>query len=304
MNLLNIHILEINQWAYTGNKSWSTYTCPSFECGSYGIITDEENGYIYVLGGNEHPTDIYRIDVSGGPPYDDSPGVVVQKYHLEKDPNVKKLNFSLSLPIYTTTLLNKQNGRIYAFRINYLNTNDSVQIAFTDIAEVIINTNLKPETSQDTNINDYNNDNFLTSTIGISIGIIIIGLICVCCTIGIGLCIMKKMKQKQSNHSSKEHLMKVKSDSVNEHSNMEQNDDDKEIECVEMIDMKKDINMKKQQKMKVNSIMEKLSDAKVDDLYQTYLRSKLECLEQCEELGLLDEMIEELFALFERYQAL
>ena len=96
--------------------------------------------------------------------------------------------------------------------------------------------------------------------------------------------------------------MRIKSDSVDNDEKEETVKYD-EFKCVEMNDMETDANTKLQ-KLNVGSIMMGLSDAKVDDLYEIYLRSKSECIEKCEELGLLDEIIDELLALFERFEAI
>ena len=95
------------------------------------------------------------------------------------------------------------------------------------------------------------------------------------------------MKERQNNDRPKqEHLIKTRLDSINSY------DNENESENVEMEDME------------INTIMGSLTDEKVDELYEIYLQSKLECLEKCEQLGLIDECVEELFALFERFKAI
>ena len=213
-------------------------------------------------------------------------------YNYKRDSEVKRLDFDLSIPIYTTTLLNKQNGRIYAFRINN-NNNDSKQIVFTDIATYKVT----PTTSTNIENNDESegSDFSLTSTLAVIIGIVITGIICVVCTIAIGLYVIKRIQKGANGNSSQqnENLIQIKSDS----------EYDDESGSVEMNETKTTSNKSKQRAI-LASVMDGLSDAKIDQLYEIYSRSKLQCFQKCEDLGLTDEHIEELIALFERYKAI
>ena len=78
-----------------------------------GLIKDEENKLIYILGGQHFSRDIYRINVSSQ--------------------SIKKLNISLPYPGMSaaTTIFFKKSGRIYAFR--GIKGGDSQRIAFTRI---------------------------------------------------------------------------------------------------------------------------------------------------------------------------
>ena len=121
------------------------------------------------------------------------------------------------------------------------------------------------------------------------VGIVIFGLVCVVCTIVIGLCVTKRLKDRQPCIASKEeHLIRIKSDSVNG----SQNESEDSNGSVEM------------NKIELNVIIKSLSDDTVDELFEIYQTSKPEFMERCELLGLSDECVEELFALFERFKTI
>ena len=288
---LRSEVQSLTQFTYYGDKDMTylnTNVWANYSCGPYGIVKDEQNHFLYVLGGEEHLQEVYRINVS----FDDNPvniyssnfdghGFAVHNYQ-RNDPKygVVKLNITLPFPISTTTFFNEQNGRIYAFRMYENGFNGSEkQIAFTDNVYNDMNKSFHITTITNKDSNYDQSDGLSLMTIVVMIVIVLIGLICVFCTVVIGLYLTKKMKERQDNNSLKqEHLIQVRSDSIN--------DDGNRNECVEM-----------------NAIMESLSDEQVDELYKIYLRSKIECLQKCEELGLIDEVVDELLALFERFKA-
>ena len=222
--------------------SSSSYGCNFGNAGNFGVIQDDEHNLIYLIGGEElgvMKTQIRKMNVTNG--------------------SMELVDFGLpELGISgATTILFRKNGRIFVFR--GFGGGHANEIAYTvpsfPIIDDPITTGFGP-TSKSTQKTQYisENDSILTTTTEVIMMVIGIGLVCICCTVLVGIYIMNRMKlgPNSSNKGSKEHLMKVRSDSVGvshdedvSHSDegMEENDD----KCIEMssmhsINKQKDIN--------------------------------------------------------------
>lgn len=240
----------------------------------FGVIKDEPNGLIYILGGINHEREVHRINVS--------------------DQTITKLNGTL-LPLPGieggTTIRSKTNGMIYIFR--GLGGGDANKIAFTQIQH-------EPEIKITKNDNITNtvspeiNHSLLSSKLEIMIGIVLIGLICICCTIFIGLYATQRIKIKQAIDSSHETLMEPKQMKVDNKLNHVDNIlSDSEVE--------KDSD---DQVIKDTKIFTSLSDDKLQELNQLYLESRVECINKCKEFGFKDKFTDKLLDMFERLKSI
>ena len=106
----------------------STHVLRDFRITEFGVIQDNQNGLVYLLGGDKHERDIHRINVS--------------------NQSMTKINISLPSPgiKQRTTILSKQTGMIYVFRGLGVDDDkskfDHDQIAFTQRQHLIIDDNI------------------------------------------------------------------------------------------------------------------------------------------------------------------
>ena len=224
------------------------------------VIKDDKERYIYVLGGMNNSRQILKIDT-----------VNINVLSV--------LNMTLSSDIkYSTIISSNENNRIYAFRGLDENSDQGV---FIDISST-------PAIIQVPN-SDVRNQSILGLTMEFIFGIILIGFICICGAFLIYRWALKRYLQK----SSQENLVeKVASEDVDKLEMINHR------ECVEGSNEKQEIELISHEKTNWSSEM--LSEEKLQELYCTYLKSRFNCFHHCEQIGLTDQYIQQLFERFEQ----
>ena len=252
-----------NQYYYPAFEASQSYRILNISIAGCSVIKDDEEKYIYLLGGMNNSRQIYKIDTSNI----SLSGV---------------LNMSLADDIkYSTIISCNKNHRIYAFR--GLDGNAD-QGAFIDISSTLPNTQVTPLPDS-----EATNQSILGATMEIISGIIFIGLICICGAFIIYRWALKRYPQQ----SSQENL--VENDASENVDRLEMID---HKEIVEENEEKQGVDLISAARMTWSDEM--LSEEKLQELYCTYLKSRFNCFHQCEQIGLTHQYIQQLFERFEQ----
>ena len=232
----------------------------------FGIINDEDNGFIYTLGGYNRKHDICRINTA--------------------TKSIERLNVFINISkgiAQTSTIYVKDTNTIYAFR----GSQGKKIIYASNHSKIISTTTTTSHPGSNTQKNGFLILLESVSTIDWILLIIIFGILVVCCTV---FWCEKWKKSIEANHPYKQ----MKDDN----NNITVNNNDI-ISTIKIIsdddDDESSIESYKTQRV----IDTTITESKQKELFEIYETSKLNCFNKCEEFGYSDRMIEQLITRFD-----